>query len=122
MPNRLAGRDIGLRRDRRGVDDQHIALPLADRITVQRQVRLFRVPTAVGVNPPHAVAFDLAQPGDAARRSGEVKSLNQPNRDLLLQQPALMFAFKGRRAVFYSAVADSADRWCAMESSPREVI
>ena len=35
--DRLPRRDIGLRRDRRGVDDQHIALPLADRVTVQRQ-------------------------------------------------------------------------------------
>ena len=35
--DRLTRRDIGLLRDRRGVGDQHIALPLADRVTVQRQ-------------------------------------------------------------------------------------
>jgi len=46
--------------------------PPFGRSTVQRQVRVLRVPTAVDVNPPHAVAVDLAQPGDAARRSGEV--------------------------------------------------
>jgi hypothetical protein len=50
----------------------------------------------------------------------ESESLNQPNRDLLLQQPALMFAFKGRRAVFYSAAADCADRWCAQQETGPE--
>ena len=35
--------------------------------------------------------------------------------------PALMFAFKGRRAVFYSAAADCADRWCAgQETGPED--
>src|SRR5215475_1266975 len=78
MPNRLARRDIGLRRDRRGVDDQHIVLPLADRPCNVRSGSSGG-PTAVGVNPPHAVAVDLAQPGDAARRSGEVNhSISQP--------------------------------------------
>ena len=37
-----------------------------------------------------------------------------------LQQPALMFAFKGRRAVFYSAAADCADRWCAQQETGPE--
>ena len=33
---------------------------------------------------------------------------------------SLMFAFKGQRAVFYSAAADCADRWCAQQETGRE--
>jgi hypothetical protein len=39
------------------------------------------------------------------------KLLAQSAIGTFLQQPALMFAFKGQRAVFYSAAADCADRW-----------
>jgi hypothetical protein len=42
------------------------------------------------------------------------------DRARLLQQPALMFAFKGQRAVFYSAAADCADRWCAQQETRPE--
>jgi hypothetical protein len=38
----------------------------------------------------------------------------------VFQQTALMFAFKGRRAVFYSAAADCADRWCAQQETGPE--
>ena len=31
-----------------------------------------------------------------------------------------MFAFKGRRAIFYSAAADCADRWCAQQETGPE--
>ena len=36
------------------------------------------------------------------------------------ERPSLMFAFKGRRAVFYSAAADCADRWCAQQETGPE--
>ena len=39
---------------------------------------------------------------------------------ILLQRPALMFAFKGRRAVFYSAAADCADRKCTQQETRPE--
>jgi hypothetical protein len=39
---------------------------------------------------------------------------------LSVHQPTLMFAFKGQRAVFYSAAADCADCWCAQQETRPE--
>src|SRR3984893_1944998 len=63
--DRLADRDIGLRDDRDGVDDQRFAVPMPDRVTVKRQVGIFGMRPAVHVDSPHSVAVDFAQHGDA---------------------------------------------------------
>ena len=64
--DRFADRDIGLRRDRGGVDDKRFALPVPDRMAVQRQIRVLGMRTAIRIDSPHPVAVDFAQHGDAA--------------------------------------------------------
>ncbi len=64
--DRLADRDIGLRHDGGGVDQQCFAVPAPDRMAVKRRIGVFGMWTAIHVNSSHPVAIDFAQHGDTA--------------------------------------------------------
>src|SRR5450631_1419617 len=54
--DRLADRNIGLRRDRDGVDHQRVAVPMPDRVAVKGQIGVFGMRTAVQIDTSHPVA------------------------------------------------------------------
>jgi hypothetical protein len=48
---------------------------MVDRMAMQRQIAIFRMLTAVKVDPPHPVAVDFAEHADAAGRCKQLKRI-----------------------------------------------
>ena len=72
---RLADGYIGLWRDGGRIDHERVASTAPDRMTVNREVRIFRMRPAINMNSPHPVAIDFTQQGHATRRDQDFEGV-----------------------------------------------
>ncbi len=73
--HRLVDREICLRQQRNGVDDERPAFPSPDRVAMKTGVRISRMRPPVGVDAAQPVAVALAEQRHASRRDQQLEGI-----------------------------------------------